>query len=56
MIWSVHYYIERWRRNNDRASGFVQRCVQFLQLAFTTYLQVPFYVTGKKIIYIKAVP
>jgi len=54
MIWSVHYYTERWRRNNDRASGFVKRCSQFLQSAFTTYLQVPFYVMGKKFIYISS--
>jgi len=54
MIWSVHYYTERWRRNNDRASGFVQRCAQFLQSAFTTYLQVPFYVMRNKFIYISS--
>jgi hypothetical protein len=51
-IWAAHYHTERWRRNNDRASGLVQRCGQFLQSGFTTYLQVPFYVMGKKIIYI----
>jgi len=54
MIWSVYYHTERWRRNNDRASGFVQRCAQFLQSEFITYLQVPFCVTGKKIIYISS--